>query len=184
MTDCICTTDSSPYMVWVGEKCTKIDWKKYAPHCLEYHSDTLSDHMRRFCEKIVANGGAPHGNGKYKGPWAFSLTMSPKDGLSEEEMVSAARKIMSQTSCPVKKYSWYLEYKEDGRHPHIHGMYETDAGGRIECKYWKRAWPIWNEAQKLGSGFRGGYHRPVRNGEQYSEYIAKDGGLSESKGVE
>lgn len=117
----------------------------------------------------------------YKGPFAFTLTMSPKDGLTEEDLVSAVRKVMSQQSCPVSKYAWYLEYgnKETKEHPHIHGMYETFSGGRIEKKYWKRAWKIWDERTALGAGFRGGYHRPVRSEERYSDYIKKDGGLSD-----
>lgn len=120
------------------------------------------------------------GNGTYKGAFAFTLTKSPDDELTEFDMIKAVRKIMSQKSCPVIKYAWYLEYKEDNTHPHIHGMYETETQGRIEKKHWKRAWPIWDEAHKLGQGFRGGYHRKVRSDEGYSSYIKKDAGKSES----
>lgn len=122
------------------------------------------------------------GNGAYQGIFAFTLTKSDSDELSEEDMIKAVRKIMSQKSCPVKQYAWYLEYgdPETKQHPHIHGLYETETGGRVEAKHFKRAWPIWNEKCKLGKGFRGGYHRPVRNNEAYSDYIRKDGGLNES----
>lgn len=123
------------------------------------------------------------GNGAYQGAFAFTLTKSPDDPLTEFDMIKAVRKIMSQKSCPVKKYAWYLEYKEDNTHPHIHGMYETETQGRIERKHWKRAWPIWDEAHKLGAGFRGGYHRPVRSEEAYSDYIKKDAGKSESYNI-
>lgn len=121
------------------------------------------------------------GNGAYKGQFAFTLTKSPDDDLTEEDMIKAARKIMNQKSCPVKKYAWYLEYgdPEQQLHPHIHGMYETESEGRIEAKHFKRAWKIWNEKQKLGKGFRGGYHRPVRSEEGYSDYIKKDNGKNE-----
>lgn len=121
------------------------------------------------------------GNGTHKGAWAFTLTQSPKDELTKDDMIAAVRKIMSQKSCPVKKYAWYLE-KADESHFHIHGMYETFTEGRIEKKHFKRAWPIWGEekGKALGAGFRGGYHRPVRAEEAYSEYISKDGGLSET----
>ena len=120
------------------------------------------------------------GNGVPKGAFAFTLTQSPKDELTQDDMIAAVRKIMSQKSCPVKKYAWYLE-KAGESHYHIHGMYETFTEGRIEKKHFKRAWPIWGEDKKnkLGAGFRGGYHRPVRAEEAYSEYISKDGGLSE-----
>jgi len=119
------------------------------------------------------------GNGTYKGAFAFTLTKSPSDELSVEDMIAAARKILNQKSNPTKRFAWFLEYKEEEKHPHIHGMYETETGGRIESKHFKRAWPIWDPTKKLGAGFRGGYHRPVRHGEAYDDYIAKDGGIGE-----
>lgn len=129
------------------------------------------------------------GNGTYNGPYAFTLTKSPKDPQTAADMIAAAKKIMSQKSCLVKKYAWYLEYKgtdESGlpAHPHIHGMYETVTGGRIEAKHFKRAWPIWEEKIKLGAGFRGGYHRPVKSEESYNQYICKDGGVGQTNGLE
>lgn len=121
------------------------------------------------------------GNGAPQGAFAFTLTKSPNDDLTEDDMVRAVRKVMNQKSCPVKRYAWFLEYgnKETKEHPHIHGMYETESGGVIEKKHWQRAWKIWDPATKLGAGFRGGYHRPVRSEENYDDYIAKDGGLGE-----
>lgn len=125
------------------------------------------------------------GNGKYLGAWAFTLTMSPKDGLTIGDMLTAVRKVMKQKSNIVKRYAWYYEDKGrddngDAIHPHIHGMYETVTGGRIEKKHFKRAWSIWGEGGKpMGAGFRGGYHRPVRNEERYEDYMKKDGGMSE-----
>jgi len=128
------------------------------------------------------------GNGHYLGAWAFTLTSSPKDGISVGALLKAVRKVMSQTSQPVVTYAWYLEYKgvdEDGlpTHPHVHGIYELEGGRKIEDKHWKRAWPIWDPKTKLGSGFRGGYHRPVRQEENYEDYIAKDGGIGECSGA-
>jgi len=124
------------------------------------------------------------GNGAPKGAFAFTLTKSPTDDLSEEDMLAAVRKLMAQKSCPVEKYAWYLEYgnEEDKTHPHIHGMYETVKKGRIEVKHFMRAWPIWGETsdnpreRRMGAGFRGGYHRPVKLNEAYSQYIAKSNG--------
>lgn len=163
----------------------EIDWDMDRAHMWECHQDRLSEYMKDVCKKSYDkyHGLSHSGNGKYKGSFAFTLTKSPEDDLSEEDMLEAVRKIMSQTSCPVKKYAWYLEYKENGSHPHIHGVYETESGGRIEAKYFKRYWPIWDEKLSLGHGFRGGYHRPVRNDENYAQYISKDGGLSESKNI-
>lgn len=121
------------------------------------------------------------GNGAYKGAFAFTLTKSPDDELTEEDMIKAVKKVMNQNSIPTSKFAWYLEYGDSALklHPHIHGMYETADGGMIETKHWKRAWPIWNPKQKLGHGFRGGYHRPVRDNESYDDYIQKDKGQCE-----
>lgn len=134
------------------------EWVK--THLEPFHSGKVKSHK---------------GNGAPQGAFAFTLTMSPKDGYTQDEMITAVRKIMGQQSCPVKRYAWYLEYgnMEEKTHPHIHGMYETEGGGRIERKHFKRAWPLWDESQRLGAGFRGGYHRPVRDGEAYNDYIAK-----------
>lgn len=130
------------------------------------------------------------GNGAYQGAFAFTLTKSPKDNLSVGDMLKAVRKIMSQKSCPVSKYAWYYEDKgrdsnDEPVHPHIHGMYETEAGGRIERKHFKRAWSIWGEGDptlRMGAGFRGGYHREVRSDERYEMYIKKGDGMTEAKG--
>lgn len=128
------------------------------------------------------------GNGTYQGAFAFTLTKSPKDEQTVHQMITAAEKLMRQKSCPVKKFAWYLEHKptldDTEAHPHIHGMYETADGKRIESKHFKRAWPIWDPSVKLGAGFRGGYHRPVRSEEKYSDYIRKDGGQGDSFGLE
>lgn len=127
------------------------------------------------------------GNGAPRGAFAFTITKSDKDPLSVGDMLVAVRKLMSQKSCPVSKYAWYYEEKgrddnNDPIHPHIHGMYETETGGRIEAKHFKRAWQVWDEKKPMGAGFRGGYHRPVKHDERYEEYIKKDNGMSESKG--
>lgn len=124
------------------------------------------------------------GNGTYSGPFAFTLTMSPKDALTKSDLIRAARKIMGQKSCPAIRYAWHYEDKgvdPDGNpiHPHVHGMYETASGGRIEAKHFKRAWKIWDESSRQGLGFRGGYHRPAFAEEGYLKYIAEDGKESE-----
>jgi hypothetical protein len=143
-----------------------------------YKSEKLA-HNRRAHRTIATH----EGNGTHKGAWAFTLTKSPTDDLTEEDMIKAVRKLMAQKSCPVEKYAWYLEHKDDNTHPHIHGMYQTTTGGKIETKHFKRAWPIWDPSTRMGAGFRGGYSRPVRSDEKYSAYIAKDGGLGDSSGL-
>lgn len=178
---------------------------QHCPHGLECHAKMLDiagrgydsyhanvrymDIMDRMCEHGVACHGMPdnkvkpthNGNGAYQGAFAFTLTKSPDDKLSEDDMIKAVTKIMNQQSIPVKKFAWYLEYgdEEQKAHPHIHGMYETETGGRIESKHFKRAWKIWDPKYKMGAGFRGGYHRPVRDNECYDDYIKKDGGKCE-----
>jgi len=141
----------------------------------------------RYYKCLKSHDKSHAGNGTYNGPFAFTLTKSPKDPLTTADMIKVAQKLMYQKSCPVKKFAWYLEYKpsveDNENHPHIHGMYETETGGRIERKHFKRAWSIWGEGdlkKRLGSGFYGGYHRPVRHEECYTQYIKKDGGIGES----
>lgn len=144
--------------------------KHWERHCVEQHGFVRIKQERS-------------GNGMFQGAFAFTLTASPSDGKTEAEMIEAVRKVMKQRSCPVKRYAWYLEYgnEEDKTHPHIHGMYETETGGVIERKHWKRAWDIWDPTKPLGKGFRGGYHRPVRDDERYSDYIRKQKILGESR---
>lgn len=122
------------------------------------------------------------GNGAHQGEFAFTLTKSPSDDLTELDMIAAVRKLMAQKSCPVKYYAWYLEYgnPETKEHPHIHGLYETESRGRIESKHFKRAWKIWDEKVRMGMGFRGGYHRPVELEENYARYIAKQNGIGDA----
>lgn len=124
-------------------------------------------------EHVVLQNTTHIGNGTHIGPFAFTLTKSPADGLTEDDMIKAVKKLMKQKSCPVTKYAWYLEYGDEAtkQHPHIHGMYETHTGGRIESKHFKRAWSVWDPKLPMGAGHRGGYHRPVRAEEAYTNYI-------------
>lgn len=154
---------------WQIDKLFRESMYRMQDHAVEVHNEPDNR-----CKKTA--------NGKYKGPFAFTLTMSPSDGMTEDQMAFAVRKIMEQKSQPVKKFAWYLEYKDEDTqsHPHIHGMYETETGRRIERKHWQRQWKIWDENIPLGQGFRGGYHRPVRHDEAYNHYIAKQGRIGES----
>lgn len=163
--------------------CCEELWQKAAV-ATKAVKDWLDPDIQAYFKHIRGHDKSHVGNGAYNGPFAFTLTKSPTDSLTTADMIKAAQKLCSQKSCPVVKYAWYLEYGQDNPdHPHIHGMYLTTTGGRIEAKHFKRAWPIWNEKSGQGAGFRGGYHRPVRHEECYSEYIAKDGGIGESSGL-
>lgn len=173
--------------------------------CLEASKDTSFDGRKQYnkwLDRLVEHykyeealsyvGDPPHtpiprpgsheGNGKPKGLFAFTLTFSPSDGKNEYDLKHAVEQIMNQKTCPVKRYSWYLETKDGGHHPHIHGVYETDSGGTIYTKVFKRYWSIWDPKQKLGAGFRGGYHKPVDIAIAYKEYISKDEGEHKTHG--
>jgi len=163
-----------------NEMRTMSDITRLTPDVLGRIFDKYEAH-RVECHRCVPRKQTHTGNGAYQGAFAFTLTKSPDDNLTEFDMIKSVRKIMSQKSCPVKRYAWYLEYgdPEEKSHPHIHGLYETETQGRIEAKHFKRAWPIWDEKHKLGRGFRGGYHRPIRSEESYKDYIKKDAGKNE-----
>lgn len=164
----------------------KTIWSYYGllPHT-PTNFERLYDHLRKQhgvrweCDEKKTHTG----NGTYKGAWAFTITASPADNRSADDMIKAVKKVLSQKSIPVIKFAWYLEYKEGKTHPHIHGMYETAKGGRIESKHFKRAWDLWDESVHLGLGHRGGYHRPVRSDENYASYISKDNGANDNYGI-
>lgn len=123
------------------------------------------------------------GNGVHNGLWAGTLTMSPNDGLNEEDMIGAMRKIFAQQTVPVKKWAYYREYTKNGL-PHIHFCYETETGGRIHKKIFQRYWKIWDEPrnQTGRGGFPGGYHAPAKSETAYVEYMSKDNGRCAYKG--
>ena len=168
---CACVTPACPRFKWHQEH-TMLPRLKLQTEWIEHLEKGKAHRPNRSHE----------GNGAYKGPFAFTLTMSPKWGLTVSDMVKAAQKLMAQKSCPVEKYAWYLEYKDEDtlQHPHIHGMYETVTKGRIEQKHFKRLWTHWDENKEIGQGFVGGYHREIRSDEKYSAYIKKQGGIGES----
>lgn len=128
---------------------------------------------------LLNTNGRKSGNGKPKGIWAGTFTMAPTDQYNEDDMVKAVRKLFSQTTSPVKKYSWYLERTENDL-PHIHFCYQTPDGGRILAKVFKRVWPIWDENQAVGRGHRGGYHKICASTDDYLKYISKDNGRHDS----
>jgi len=111
--------------------------------------------------------------------YAFTLTMPP-DYVSKLPIDVAARKIleMGQTSKPQYEYAtewaYVIEHTDKGT-PHIHGVYKTPSGKRIEQKYFKRHWDLWDEKINLGHGHKGGYHQKARHSESYANYMSKEG---------
>lgn len=142
----------------------------------------LQDHLwkqklREYSNYLNAKKGVQvkhhEGNGKPKGIFAGTLTMSTRDPLNQADMIAAIRKIMRQKSQPVKRYCWYLEYTKADV-PHIHFIYETQSGGRITAQTFKRHWKIWDEHESVGNGHRGGYHKYCHDEKAYMDYIMKD----------
>lgn len=153
-------------MLREGESTESYGWTKWYKHCEDIRS-------RSACTKYGGHKPTHKGNGRHKGLWAGTLTMSPTDDKSQEDMIAAIKKLMRQKSCPVKRYVWYLEYTQAGL-PHVHFLYETETGGRIERKHFKRVWSLWDEDSKCGAGFRGGYHRECHSEAEYLVYVQKD----------
>lgn len=182
--------DSIQYYTHDGELCEACliheDWMRelgkshhLTPHEFDKLYDKATNTWKRTCPR--QHKPTTHkGNGAPNGLFAGTLTMSPEWGKTEEDIVTAINKIFAQKTCPVKNYAWYLEQTENGT-PHIHFIYETESGGRIHQKVFKRYWE-WDESAKCGKGHKGGYHSPVKSEVAYQEYIAKDSGRHDVKG--
>lgn len=194
--DWICDTtfstaeEKAQYYMHNGEWCEPCliyeDWQRelaksthYTPQQWNKLFDDATKKWLKTCPMKHAST-SHKGNGAPKGLFAGTLTMSPEWGKTEEDIVSAMQKIFSQKTCPVKNYAWYLEATENGT-PHIHFIYETESGGRIHQKVFKRYWE-WDESIKCGKGHKGGYHSSVKSEIAYQEYIAKDSGRHDVKG--
>lgn len=104
--------------------------------------------------------------------WTFTTNLMPNQ--IQEDMCYAVLRLMTQKTNPVRQGYAYLEYTHEGR-PHIHGWYETESGGRIYAKTFKRCWQYWGET-KGQKGFPGGYH-DVMKSRQYDNYAADEGRL-------
>lgn len=168
-----CVCDGCYWFEMVGRK--QYQDKMDQPVMVRY--STFKKLMAEWKKRCVSMPKQPRkvGNGKHKGQFVGTLTMTPTDPYNEEDMIKAIKGIMSQKTCPVKRYSWYLEYTKQEL-PHLHFIYETETGGKILPKVFRRYWKIWDEDDPKGNGFRGGYHAPAANTEKYLEYISKDKG--------
>lgn len=110
--------------------------------------------------------------------YAFTLTMPP-DYKPHKPIDEVARLLMKGglTSTPaehVSEWAYVVEHTAIGT-PHVHGIYKTPSGRRIEQKYFKRYWKLWDEKKIMGQGHQGGYHSVVRHGESLRNYMEKEG---------
>lgn len=106
---------------------------------------------------------------KKRKTYAFTFTTNLSKEQIEADMMDACYRLYKQTTIPVRQGEAYLEYTEAGR-PHIHGWYETEDGGRIFSKQFKRVWPTWGETRGQ-TKFAGGYHEEMKTN-RYKGYAA------------
>lgn len=146
-----------------------LEWN---PILMEYCNEYCSVHQ----EVVVPTPGRRKADPDTQ--YAFTLTQPP-DYKPAKPIEELARLIMTSglTSTPAERASQWAfvkEYTEAGV-PHIHGVYKTRSGRRIEQKYFKRFWKIWDEKVPLGQGHKGGYHAKARNNQCYAAYMEKEG---------
>lgn len=110
--------------------------------------------------------------------YAFTLTMppdyQPKKPIEDAAKLILEHGLVSKTKEKACEWAFVKELTEAGT-PHIHGVYRTPSGRRIEGKYFARYWPLWDEKIKLGHGHKGGYHAKARHTESYKAYMEKEG---------
>jgi len=135
-----------------------------------------------FCNTAVIKANKKIPDNRKRDPaleWAVTLTMPPGH-KTEQEMIRAIECIFNKasTNSPqperADRWAYVLEYTEQGV-PHVHGMYHCPSGRALSTKTIKYYWPLWDPKKPQGKGFQGGYHAPVRHGESYQDYIAKEG---------
>lgn len=111
---------------------------------------------------------------KPKHKYAFTFTTGEDTKLQiQKEMCEAAYKLFTQKSKEILRGEVYLEYTENNR-PHLHGWYETEDGGRVYSKTFKRVWPTWGEGKSNRADFIGGYHKEMAS-DQYKSYASDEG---------
>lgn len=115
--------------------------------------------------------------------YAFTLTMppdyKPKKPIEEAARLILEHGLVSQTKEKACEWAFVKEHTQQGT-PHIHGVYKTPSGRRIEKKYFKRYWDLWEEPNDKDKprnyhGHKGGYHQKARHAESYKAYMEKEG---------
>lgn len=126
------------------------------------------------CQEMLAHCRRYHPEPKPAKQYAFTFTTNMTKEEIQDEMCDSAYKLFSQNTVPVRVGEAYLEYTEEGR-PHIHGWYETQDGGRIFAKVFRRCWKYWGEKDKR-TKFAGGYHEEMKSN-RYKGYASSEGRL-------
>ena len=147
----------------------------------EAHTEALAAEVEKLRTALFKVERTPASRGRRQATsdtgYAFTLTQSPADGYTREDMVAAVEKLfeIGLTNAPSERsvsFCYAMEHPDTNFH--IHGYYSTASGRRIAGQFFKRAWRIWDETMPLGKGHRGGYHKKVGDSSAYLEYCRKD----------
>lgn len=112
------------------------------------------------------------------GTWEFTLTYSPKKhgwlaSDAEDAMRTAIERLARYYADEIEEFHAVGERTQAGQ-PHVHAWYRLRGGRKMTTKNMRRAYPIWNERHKLGTGHEGGHHAPVKRTADFAGYIEKD----------
>lgn len=148
--------------------------------CYLQWNGPLGDYMNYFCpvhEEVIVPSPSKR-KVDVNTEYAFTLTMppdySPKKPIEEAARLILEHGLVSKTKEKAVEWAFVKEHTEAGT-PHIHGVYRTPSGRRIESKYFNRYWPLWDEKVPLGAGHKGGYHAKARHTQSYKAYMEKEG---------
>lgn len=148
--------------------------------CYLQWNNVIADYVSHFCElhqEIVVPTPSKR-KADVNTEYAFTLTMppdyQPKKPIEEAAKFILEHGLVSKTKEKAIEWAFVKEHTDAGT-PHIHGVYRTPSGRRIESKYFNRYWPLWDEKVKLGYGHKGGYHAVARHSESYKAYMEKEG---------
>jgi len=171
--------DISGYRSANGNWYNWIDWAAKHDINSPYYQATVDEELKKLCDKGDWDGARRHVGAAKKKTFAFTFTTNLDTKLEvQKEMCSAAWKLFQQKTTPVSQGQVYLEYTEQGR-PHLHGWYETEDGGRIFAKTFRRCWPPWGEKARQ-TRFAGGFHELMKTN-RYIGYSSSEGRLVVSK---
>lgn len=148
----------------------------FPPNGWKDHADCLNCELTK--KLLTYNVGKDNRKADSNTEYAFTLTMppdyKPKKPIEEAARLILEKGLVSKTKEKACEWAFVKEHTEAGT-PHIHGVYRTPSGRRIEAKYFHRYWDLWDEKFKLGHGHKGGYHAVARHSESYKAYMEKEG---------
>lgn len=177
---CLCTkcvvTHETQYLKEPNPKFPDCD------DCYLQWNNVIADYVSHFCElhqeSIVPTPSKRKADVNTE--YAFTLTMppdyQPKKPIEEAAKLILEHGLVSKTKEKAIEWAFVKEFTKAGT-PHIHGVYRTPSGRRIERKYFERYWPLWDEKHPFpgNQGFPGGYHAVARHSESYKAYMEKEG---------